>query len=90
MFHLCIQRVLIIAPHPNDETLAAVGLIQDTLKYGGEVKVVVMTNRDSFKRAVIENCNTIKPTPHDFLRLGYERHAEKRPNTSVFVHCSSH
>lgn len=70
------QRVLIIAPHPDDETLAAGGLIQDTLKYGGEVKVVVMTNGDSFKRAVIENYNTIKPTPHDFLRLGYERQRE--------------
>ncbi|MGB9808481.1 MAG: PIG-L deacetylase family protein, partial [Caldanaerobacter sp.] len=70
------QRVLIIAPHPDDETLAAGGLIQDVVKFGGEVKVVVMTNGDSFKRAVVENYGIFDPTPQDFLRLGYERQKE--------------
>lgn len=70
------QRVLVFAPHPDDETLASAGLIQDTMRYGGEVKVVIITNGDSFKRAVIENYDIPFPTPHDFLRLGYDRQKE--------------
>ncbi|ERM90863.1 LmbE family protein [Caldanaerobacter subterraneus subsp. yonseiensis KB-1] len=70
------QRVLVFAPHPDDETLASAGLIQDTLRYGGEVKVVVITNGDSFKRAVIENYDTLEPKPKDFLRLGHDRQKE--------------
>lgn len=70
------QRVLIFAPHPDDETLASAGLIQDTIKYGGKVKIVVMTNGDSFKRAVIENYDIINPKPYDFLHLGYTRQIE--------------
>ncbi|WP_460049085.1 hypothetical protein [Thermoanaerobacter brockii] len=46
------------------------------MRYGGEVKVVIMTNGDSFKRAVIENYDIPFPTPHDFLRLGYDRQKE--------------
>ncbi|MDI3529439.1 MAG: N-acetylglucosamine malate deacetylase 2 [Thermoanaerobacter sp.] len=70
------QRVLVFAPHPDDETLASAGLIQDTMRYGGEVKVVIITNGGSFKRAVIENYDIPFPTPHDFLRLGYDRQKE--------------
>ena len=39
-----IRRALIIAPHPDDETLAAGGLIESVLSRGGQVKVVLVTN----------------------------------------------
>lgn len=41
-----VQRALIIAPHPDDETLAAGGLIKSVLSRGGQVKVVMVTNGD--------------------------------------------
>lgn len=70
------KRVLVIAPHPDDETLGSGGLIQDALKSGGKVKIIVMTNGDAFKLAVEKNFNTSNPVPHDYLKLGYMRQNE--------------
>lgn len=39
-----MQRVLIIAPHPDDEAVAAGGLIQQTLAGGGTVRVAFLTD----------------------------------------------
>lgn len=38
------DRLLVLAPHPDDETLACAGLIGATLGAGAAVKVVVLTN----------------------------------------------
>ena len=40
---LAWQRLLVIAPHPDDEVLGCGGLIQKVKKAGGEVHVLVMT-----------------------------------------------
>lgn len=70
------KRVLIFAPHPDDETLGASGIIQNAIKYGGKVKVVIMTNGDSFTYAVTKNYNISNPKPVNFLHLGYDRQKE--------------
>lgn len=40
---LAFQRVLVVAPHPDDEVLGCGGLIPKVKKAGGEVHVLVMT-----------------------------------------------
>src|SRR5881394_1680154 len=40
-------RVLVIAPHPDDETIAAEGLIAATVRDGGDVHVVVVTDGEA-------------------------------------------
>jgi LmbE family N-acetylglucosaminyl deacetylase len=46
-FSFARQRVLIIAPHPDDESLATGGLIQRAIKEGAEVHVVLISNGDN-------------------------------------------
>jgi len=41
------SRILIIAPHPDDETLAAGGVIAAALKIGSQIRVIVATNGDA-------------------------------------------
>ncbi|MFC4768016.1 PIG-L deacetylase family protein [Effusibacillus consociatus] len=70
------DRTLIVAPHPDDETLGGAGVIQRALAAGKRVKVVIMTNGDGFRRAAEENFMTIEPGPDDFRRLGQARRLE--------------
>jgi len=47
------DRVLVLAPHPDDETIAAAGVIQRALRSGARVQVVCYTNGDMNEMAVI-------------------------------------
>src|SRR5690242_7448135 len=42
------DRLLIIAPHPDDEALAAGGVIQRAIARGARVRIVVLTDGDAF------------------------------------------
>jgi len=42
-----LDRTLIIAPHPDDESIAAGGLLQRTIASGGEVRVVFVTDGEN-------------------------------------------
>jgi LmbE family N-acetylglucosaminyl deacetylase len=42
-----LTRTLVIAPHPDDESIAASGLLQRAIASGGEVGVVVVTDGDN-------------------------------------------
>lgn len=42
------KRILVIAPHPDDETLGCAGVIADAVKKGYAVKIVVVTNGDVY------------------------------------------
>jgi len=55
------KTIVILAPHPDDETLCCAGIIYDALQQGNTVKIVVVTNGDSYAPGV---------------PLGYERQAE--------------
>lgn len=70
------SRLLIIAPHPDDETLACAGLILQAVREGKEVRVVFITNGDGFSKAVTKNYGIRNPQPQDYLHLGYDRHQE--------------
>src|SRR5688572_16478209 len=45
------ERLLVIAPHPDDETLGAGGLAQRVLAQGGIVRTVVVTAGDGYVEA---------------------------------------
>lgn len=70
------DRVLIVAPHPDDETLGPSGLIQECLKRKIPVNVVMMTNGDGYKRSAQVFLQASIPTPETYLHLGMVRHEE--------------
>ena len=41
------DRILILAPHPDDETIGAAGAIQQAIKAGADVNVVCYTKGDA-------------------------------------------
>lgn len=70
------KRLLVISPHPDDETLGVGGLIAQARGRGDAVKVVFMTNGDGFRRGV-EKFNGFLPAgPADFLQYGNLRQRE--------------
>lgn len=64
------ERLLVFAPHPDDETLAAAGLIQRVLAQGGTARVVIATAGDGFVEAVSQASGKAYPTPADYLAYG--------------------
>ncbi len=69
-------RLLVLAPHPDDETLAAGGLIQAVLSRGGSVWVVFATNGDGFRLAARRALHKASPGPAEYRRLGELRRRE--------------
>ncbi len=70
------DRILVIAPHPDDETLAPGATIRQALIDKIPVQVVVMTCGDSYREAAIANSGNADPTGNDYIRLGEIRHQE--------------
>ncbi len=64
-----IERVLVIAPHTDDEVLGAGGAIQHHLSQGARVVVVILTNGDGQYRRLI-------PSSRASISLGYARQRE--------------
>jgi LmbE family N-acetylglucosaminyl deacetylase len=69
-------RVLILAPHCDDETLACGGLISQALQAGAQVKVVLVTNGDGFRYAAARWFEEIKVSPQDYRRFAVDRRQE--------------
>jgi LmbE family N-acetylglucosaminyl deacetylase len=67
------RRLAVVAPHPDDETLAAGGLVAHWRAEGGDVKVVVLTHGDASRGTLAtlpEYRSNPKPGHADFLALG--------------------
>ncbi|MBN2830786.1 MAG: PIG-L family deacetylase, partial [Candidatus Omnitrophica bacterium] len=47
------ERVLIFAPHPDDEAIACAGVIQEALSKGAKVKIVYLTHGEHNQFAFI-------------------------------------
>jgi len=69
-------KLLVIAPHCDDEALGGAGLIYQVLKAGGQVLVVIMTNGDGFTFATEEQFHRLYLTSDDYIRSGYVRQQE--------------
>lgn len=71
-------RLLVFAPHCDDETLGCAGLIQQTIQAGGKVKVVIITNGDGYPAAVKRQERVLKAAPRDFVHFASLRQSESR------------
>ncbi|BCW99052.1 MAG: hypothetical protein KatS3mg024_1879 [Armatimonadota bacterium] len=69
-------RLLVVSPHPDDETLGCGGLIARVRGSGGQVRVVFLTNGDAFKVAASREERKIRPTARDLIEFGEERQRE--------------
>ncbi len=75
------ERVLIFAPHPDDETLGCGGAIQKAVREGKTVKVVFVTSGDSFGNDY-EMTGPAKDLPRG-VALGYLRQKEALEATAI-------
>jgi N-acetyl-1-D-myo-inositol-2-amino-2-deoxy-alpha-D-glucopyranoside deacetylase len=75
----------VIAPHPDDETLGAGGLIQRVRAAGGQVRVVLITAGDGFVEGVKHETGTPLPRPSAFVAYGQERLREARAALRVLA-----
>ncbi|MGB9743623.1 MAG: PIG-L deacetylase family protein [Minisyncoccales bacterium] len=77
------DRILILAPHIDDEVLSSAGLIQRAKASGAEVKVVYLTNGDNNIFSVISEDKNLKLNPVEFIELGEKRMQEALMATRV-------
>jgi LmbE family N-acetylglucosaminyl deacetylase len=71
------DRILVLAPHIDDETIGAGGLIQEALARTAALRIVYITNGDNNLVSVIKEGGP-KISPDEFIRLGEQRMAEGR------------
>lgn len=72
------DKILIISPHPDDETLAAAGLIQKALVQKAKIKVVFITNGDENRFSTMEEFKKIYPSADNYLQSGFKRQNEAK------------
>jgi LmbE family N-acetylglucosaminyl deacetylase len=70
------QRLLVISPHPDDETLGAGGAIQAAVARGMQVRVIVFTNGDGQPAAPLLVEKKLIPNSQAFVRMGQMRQQE--------------
>ena len=70
------DRVLVVAPHPDDETLCCAGYLQQAVQAGATVGVVWITAGDSFEIDAIVTERTLRPKGLGLEKLGMRRIAE--------------
>src|SRR5437879_982550 len=71
-------RLLVVAPHPDDEMLAAAGLTQRVLETGGTVRVVYLTCGDGYPEGVKDDHHVRAPTAIYYRVYGRQRRREAR------------
>ncbi|MGA8705877.1 MAG: PIG-L family deacetylase [Steroidobacteraceae bacterium] len=72
------DRILVVAPHPDDESLCCAGLIQQALAAGAQVGVVWITAGDGFELDALLVEHTLSPDSAAMQRLGRQRLREAR------------
>jgi len=70
------DRVLILAPYPDDEVIGCAGVIQGALKAGSQVRIMYLTNGDHNQFAFIAYKKRIPLKPSTFVRMGETRRKE--------------
>jgi hypothetical protein len=71
-------RLLVIAPHPDDEVLGAGGLMQRVKSTGGTVRIVYLTDGDGYPEGVRDEDHIATPTAKNYLGYGKQRRREAR------------
>lgn len=70
------ERILIVAPHPDDETLGAGGVIRRAVEAGAEVRVAYFTHGESNELSSIFYNKKPMILTKDFLKAGQVRKQE--------------
>src|ERR1700685_588618 len=70
------DRVLVIAPHPDDETLCCAGILQRARANGAPTAIVWITAGDGFEFDAMLVEHTLWPRQADLRQLGAQRLAE--------------
>jgi LmbE family N-acetylglucosaminyl deacetylase len=70
------ERVLVIAPHPDDESLCCAGILQRARSNGATIAVVWITAGDGFALDAMLVEHSLWPTAADLRRLGVQRLSE--------------
>lgn len=71
------ERVLVFAPHPDDEVLALGGILHESQKRGARIQVAYLTSGDGFRLCAAAQYRRW-PSPKRMRRLAVERQAEAR------------
>jgi len=74
--------LLVVAPHPDDETLCCGGVIQRVLHAGGHVSVVWITSGDAERTGLLLIEHVVFTNPARARQFGLRRMAEARAATS--------
>ncbi len=84
------DRIMILAPHPDDEIIGVGGIIQEIRDRNLPVKVVYITNGDNNEAFLVEgswkdffNLNTYTYNPNEYLDLGIKRWKEAIEGMSI-------
>ena len=72
------DRLLVVAPHPDDESLCCAGTIQQARTVGAEVFIVWLTSGDAFEFDAALTERTLDPRSAGLQRLGERRIGEAR------------
>lgn len=70
------DRILVFAPHSDDETLGCGGMLAMAARNGARVRVVLLTNGDGYRIAVARAYKTFKASPDKCVEFAYKRQAE--------------
>jgi len=73
-----LKRTLVIAPHPDDESIAAGGLLQRAIAGGGDVHVIVVTDGDNNPWPLRYLKKKVRVTDADRAEWGALRREESR------------
>ena len=84
------QRLLILSPHPDDETLCCGGMIQQARAAGAEVYVSFVTSGDGFEFDAAYDGRQLRPGPKNFRALALKRMNEARAATRILGIPASH
>jgi LmbE family N-acetylglucosaminyl deacetylase len=72
------ERLLVVAPHPDDESIGAAGLVQRVIERGGSARILIVTAGDGYVEAVVHETGKLRPRPADFIAYGEQRIREAR------------
>ncbi len=72
------DTILVVSPHPDDESLCCGGLIDTARRIGARVAIVWITNGDGFKWDAIVVEHKLRPRAGAYLDLARQREREAR------------
>jgi LmbE family N-acetylglucosaminyl deacetylase len=78
-----MDSVLVVSPHPDDESLCCGGLIATARQAGAKVSIVWVTNGDAFKWDAMVVERKLRPRPGTYHALARKRVGEARAAASV-------